>query len=89
MKHAPFWIGIASPDCMAGGALADDNVMKELAPTGKLRVGIAVGPNPGAGNVAIDARPARRGGSPPTSARSLRRSCACRSSSCRIPIPGR
>ena len=28
--------------------------MKELAPTGKLRVGIAVGPNPGAGNVAID-----------------------------------
>jgi polar amino acid transport system substrate-binding protein len=33
---------------------ADDAAKKELAPTGKLRVGIAVGPTPGAGNVARD-----------------------------------
>jgi polar amino acid transport system substrate-binding protein len=39
---------------LASVAFADDNVMKELVPTGKLRVGIAVGPNPGAGNVAIE-----------------------------------
>src|SRR5262245_2605716 len=37
----------------AGAAWADDNAArKELAPTGKLRVGIAVAPTPGAGNVA-------------------------------------
>ena len=54
MKHATLWIGIVVVGLMAGNAFADDNVMKELAPTGKLRVGIAVGPNPGAGNVAID-----------------------------------
>jgi polar amino acid transport system substrate-binding protein len=38
---------------LAGGALADPAALKELAPTGKLRVAIAVAPNPGAGNVAI------------------------------------
>jgi polar amino acid transport system substrate-binding protein len=38
-----------------GGARADDAAAKkELAPTGKLRVGIAVAPLPGAGNVARD-----------------------------------
>jgi polar amino acid transport system substrate-binding protein len=37
-----------------GGARADDAARKELAPTGKLRVGIAVAPLPGAGNVARD-----------------------------------
>jgi polar amino acid transport system substrate-binding protein len=38
-----------------GGARADDDAAKkELAPTGKLRVGIAVAPLPGAGNVARD-----------------------------------
>jgi polar amino acid transport system substrate-binding protein len=37
------------------GARADDAAAKkELAPTGKLRVGIAVAPTPGAGNVARD-----------------------------------
>jgi polar amino acid transport system substrate-binding protein len=36
-----------------GAAAADDEAArKELAPTGKLRVGIAVAPTPGAGNVA-------------------------------------
>jgi polar amino acid transport system substrate-binding protein len=40
---------------VAGAFAADEAVMKELAPTGKLRVGIAVAPTPGAGNVAIDA----------------------------------
>ena len=54
MRHAPLWIGIVVAGLMAGGTLADDSVMKELAPTGKLRLGIAVGPNPGAGNVALD-----------------------------------
>jgi polar amino acid transport system substrate-binding protein len=45
-----------------GGALAaDPAVLKELAPTGKLRVGIAVAPSPGAGNVAIDASGEPRG----------------------------
>jgi len=46
----------------AGGAFAaDDAARKELAPTGKLRVGIAVGPTPGAGNVAMDASGQPRG----------------------------
>jgi polar amino acid transport system substrate-binding protein len=45
-----------------GGALAsDDAARKELAPTGKLRVGIAVAPTPGAGNVAMDASGQPRG----------------------------
>ena len=61
MKHATFRIGIIVIGLMAGSAFADDNVMKELAPTGKLRVGIAVGPSPGAGNVAIDATGKARG----------------------------
>ena len=55
MKRMALWLGIVVTGLMAGGAFADDAVMKELAPAGKLRVGIAVGPNPGAGNVAIDA----------------------------------
>ena len=55
MKRSALWIGLVVAGALAGGVLADDAVMKELAPTGKLRVGIAVGPNPGAGNVAIDA----------------------------------
>jgi polar amino acid transport system substrate-binding protein len=55
MKRSALWIGLVVAGLLAGGAFADDAVMKELAPTGKLRVGIAVGPNPGAGNVAIDA----------------------------------
>ena len=32
----------------------DESVRKELIPTGKLRVAIAIGPTPGAGNVAIE-----------------------------------
>ena len=39
----------------AQGAGAQKAPMSELAPTGKLRVGVAVGPTPGAGNVARDA----------------------------------
>jgi polar amino acid transport system substrate-binding protein len=43
-------------------AQADDAAgKKELAPTGKLRVGVAVAPNPGAGNVARDANGKYRG----------------------------
>lgn len=44
-----------------GAIAADPAVLKELAPTGKLRVGIAVAPSPGAGNVAIDASGEPRG----------------------------
>lgn len=42
-------------------ALADPAALKELAPTGKLRVGIAIAPSPGAGNVAVDAKGEPRG----------------------------
>ena len=43
-------------------AQADDAAArKELVPTGKLRVGVAVAPNPGAGNVARDASGKFRG----------------------------
>jgi polar amino acid transport system substrate-binding protein len=46
----------------AGQARADDAAAKkELAPTGKLRVGVAVATNPGAGNVARDASGKYRG----------------------------
>jgi polar amino acid transport system substrate-binding protein len=41
---------------MVASAAADDGAAKrELAPTGKLRLGIALGPTIGAGNVAMDA----------------------------------
>ena len=43
---------VASLALVAGGASADDAAKKELAPTGKLRIGIAVASTPGAGNVA-------------------------------------
>jgi polar amino acid transport system substrate-binding protein len=33
---------------MTGNAMADDSILEELAPTGKLRVAIAVGPSPSA-----------------------------------------
>ena len=47
---------------VGGIAHADDAVAKrELAPTGKLRVGIAVASTPGAGNVARDAGGGYRG----------------------------
>jgi polar amino acid transport system substrate-binding protein len=47
---------------VAGTAIADDDAArKELAPTGKLRVGIAVAPTPGAGNVGRDAAGGYRG----------------------------
>ncbi|HWE17858.1 MAG TPA: transporter substrate-binding domain-containing protein [Hyphomicrobiaceae bacterium] len=46
----------------AGAARADDAAAKqELASTGKVRVGIAVAPTPGAGNVARDAGSGYRG----------------------------
>ena len=48
---AAFWLSI-----VAGSAAADDDAAKrELAPTGKLRLGIAAGPTIGAGNVVMDA----------------------------------
>src|SRR5262245_7850508 len=48
--------------CAGGAARADDAAAKkELAPTGKLRVGIAVAPTPGAGNVAPDVGGGYRG----------------------------
>jgi ABC-type amino acid transport substrate-binding protein len=48
--------------CGVGAALADDAAAKkELAPAGKLRVGIAVAPTPGAGNVAPNAGGGYRG----------------------------
>ena len=46
---------------LTGGAFADPVALKELAPTGKLRVGIAIAPSPGAGNVALDASGQPRG----------------------------
>ena len=47
---AAFWLSI-----VAGSAAADDDAAKrELAPTGKLRLGIAAGPTIGAGNVVMD-----------------------------------
>lgn len=45
----------------SGAAAADPAALKELAPTGKVRVGIAVAPSPGAGNVAVDASGEPRG----------------------------
>lgn len=46
---------LAALALVAGIVRADDKAAKaELAPTGKLRVGIAVAPTPGAGNVARD-----------------------------------
>jgi polar amino acid transport system substrate-binding protein len=46
----------------AGSALASDEAAKkELAPTGTLRVGVAVAPNVGAGNVAKDVTGTLRG----------------------------
>jgi len=48
--------------CAAGPARADDPAAKkELAPSGKLRIGIAVAPTPGAGNVAPGAGGGYRG----------------------------
>jgi polar amino acid transport system substrate-binding protein len=47
--------GVLAAVAVGGALAADDAARKELAPTGKLRVGIAVGPTPGAGNVAMDA----------------------------------
>jgi polar amino acid transport system substrate-binding protein len=62
------WIGAAfmaaalGLPLAAGAARADDAAAKqELASTGKLRVGIAVAPTPGAGNVARDAGGGYRG----------------------------
>ena len=50
-KRAGLYAAIVAAAFAATGALASDEARKELAPTGKLRVGLAVAPNPGAGNV--------------------------------------
>ncbi len=46
---------------MLDGAFGQDAVRKELTPTGKLRVGIALGLTPGVGNVVMDASGEPRG----------------------------
>jgi polar amino acid transport system substrate-binding protein len=56
--------GVVCAFVAAGGAAASDEAArKELMPTGKLRVGVAVAPTPGAGNVAmVDGQPRGIGG---------------------------
>jgi polar amino acid transport system substrate-binding protein len=49
-------LAAAAALALASSAFAQDKtaVLKELVPTGTLRVGVAVAPNPGAGNVAMN-----------------------------------
>ena len=55
MKALAFTIVVLTALFAASASHADDAMAKkELAPTGKLRVGLAIGPTPGAGNVARD-----------------------------------
>jgi len=54
MRLTMFSAALLAAVFAAGGVRADDAAKKELAPTGKLRVGIAVAATPGAGNVARD-----------------------------------
>jgi polar amino acid transport system substrate-binding protein len=61
MKWATVCAAVVATLVWTGGAFADPAALKELAPTGKLRVGIAVAPSPGAGNVAVDASGEPRG----------------------------
>jgi polar amino acid transport system substrate-binding protein len=65
MRSIAVVLGVAAAFAAAfvdGPARADDAAAKkELAPTGKLRVGIAVAPTPGAGNVGRDASGTYRG----------------------------
>ena len=53
--------GLIAAMTLNGASAQDAAARKELVPTGKLRVGIAVGPTPGAGNVAMDASGQPRG----------------------------
>jgi polar amino acid transport system substrate-binding protein len=58
MKMNRGWLlmaSVAGALGLAHAAGAQKAPMSELAPTGKIRVGVAVGPTPGAGNVARDA----------------------------------
>lgn len=57
---AAMFVGIMLAATQLSAAVEQD-ARKELAPTGKLRVGIAVAPTPGAGNVALDASGEPRG----------------------------
>ena len=62
MKPTMLWVALVASIFAAGGVRADDTAAKKaLAPTGKLRVAIAVAPTPGAGNVARDAGGGYRG----------------------------
>jgi polar amino acid transport system substrate-binding protein len=62
MKFARMFAAVAAVVTLTGdGSRADPAALKELAPTGKLRVAIAVAPNPGAGNVAVGANGEPRG----------------------------
>lgn len=55
MNPLTIWAAVAAL-ALTWGASAQDRaaVLKELAPAGTLRVGVAVAPNPGAGNVAMN-----------------------------------
>ena len=61
MNWAKACVAVVATLVFTGSVLADPAALKELAPTGKLRVGIAVAPSPGAGNVALDASGEPRG----------------------------
>src|SRR5262245_60415541 len=62
MKHIVLCGMLFVSTAVMGIAMAnDESVRKELTPTGKLRVAIAIGPTPGAGNVALDAAGKPRG----------------------------
>ena len=55
MKHFVLCGLLFVSNAVMGLAMASDElVRKELTPTGKLRVAIAIGPTPGAGNVSIE-----------------------------------
>jgi len=55
MKPLAIWAAVTAL-VFTSGAIAQDRaaVLKQLAPTGTLRVGVAVAPNPGVGNVAMN-----------------------------------
>jgi polar amino acid transport system substrate-binding protein len=61
LRSIVFAVLVAGSTIVFGAAFAQDAVRKELTPTGKLRVGIALGLTPGAGNVVMDASGEPRG----------------------------
>ena len=61
MTWKPWLTALVAAVFATSAALADDAAKKELAPTGKLRVGIAIAPTVGAGNVARESDGSFRG----------------------------